>query len=159
MWDVGWRSDGAILCISAWPLCYSLQSSCKIRFISEEKLQKIAIQKLTKIQSSTCKFYKGSAKIFIYKIRYYCCSMCRYFSSFSTDPSIQSALIISFQLHTCIGSRNMGTNTVLAREREDKNKNISSQATWLMTLVSLKCGQCLIYSPGNRDPQYNDKTG
>ena len=146
--------------ISLAPCVTRCSHLCEIRFVSEEKLQKIAIQKLTKIQSSTCKFYKGSGKIFIYKIRYHCCSMCRYFSSFPRIQIVHFTLkIIGFQLHTCIGSRNMGTNTVLGRERGDKNKNISTSATWLMTLVSLRCGQCLIYSTGNRDPQYNDKTG
>ena len=83
--DVGWRSDVGCypVHISPAPCVTRCSHLGEIRFISEEKLQKIAIQKLTKIQSSTCKFYKGSAKIFIYKIRYYYCSMCCYFSSFS----------------------------------------------------------------------------
>ena len=82
--DLGWRSDVGCypVHISPAPCVTRCSHLGEIRFISEEKLQKIAIQKLTKIQSSTCKFYKGSAKIFIYKIRYYYCSMCRYFSSF-----------------------------------------------------------------------------
>ena len=147
--------------ISLAPCVTRCSHLCEIRFVSKEKLQKIAIQKLTKIQSSTCKFYKGSGKIFIYKIRYHCCSMCRYFSSFSMDPSC-SLYSYNHQFSTSYlyWLKKYGDKYgVRERERGDKNKNISTSATWLMTLVSLRCGQCLIYSPGNRDPQYNDKTG